>query len=64
MNSEKACRPRLIAAGAVQDTLNEFLFEFVDRFIEVNSALDHLPDQGFKLILHRCTLRTIVVCGR
>ena len=44
MNSKKASGPRLIAAGPVQDTLNEFLLEFVDRLIEVNSALDHLPD--------------------
>ena len=42
MNSEKASSPRLIAAGPVQHALDEFLFEFVDRFIEVNSALHHL----------------------
>lgn len=61
MNSKKASGPRLIAARPVQHPLDEFLFEFVDRFIEVDSTLHHLPDQGFELILHRCTLRTIVV---
>jgi len=64
MNSEKASRPRLIAAGPIQHALDEFLFEFIDRFIEVDPTLHHLADQGFELILHRCTLRTIVVCGR
>ena len=44
MNSKKSSGSRLIAAGAVQHPLNEFLFEFGDCFIEVDSALHHLAD--------------------
>lgn len=64
MNSKKASGPRLIAPGPVEHALDEFLFEFVDRFIEVDPAFHHLADEGFELILHRCTLRTIVLCVR
>ena len=44
VNSEKASGPRLIATGPVEHALDEFFFEFVDGFIEVDSALHHLAD--------------------
>jgi hypothetical protein len=54
----------LIATGAVQNALDEFLFEFIDRFFEMDSALHHLADQSFELVLHCSTLRTKVFRGR
>ena len=56
VNPEKASGPRLVAAGPVQDALDEFFLEFIHRFVKMNSALHHLPDQRFQLILHRRTL--------
>jgi hypothetical protein len=64
VNPEQARGARLIAAGSVQHTLDEFLFEFVDGFVEMNSALHHLPDQGFQLIFHCRTLPTRIVRSR
>ncbi len=55
---------RLIAVEAFQYSLDEFLFKFVDRFIEVDSALDHQPDECFQLFFHRSTLRTRGICSR
>ena len=34
----------LIAVGAFQNSLDEPLFKFTDRFLEKNSALHHLTD--------------------
>jgi len=47
----------LVAVGAVQDALDESLFEFADGLIKKNSALHHLIDEPFQLILHDRTLR-------
>ena len=46
VNSEQSRSARLVAAGPVQDALNELLFEFVDGLIKLNSTFHHLPDQG------------------
>ncbi len=64
VNSEQACGARLVAAGPVQDALDEFLFEFVDGLIKLDSTLHHLPDQGLQLIFQGRTLRTRIICGR
>ncbi len=61
VNPEQACGARLVATGPVQHAFDEFLFELVDGFIKMNSALHHLPDQCFQLILHRRTLRTRMI---
>lgn len=64
VDAEKARGPRLVAVGAIQHALNEFLFEFVDGLIKEDSPIYHLPDQRFQLIFHDRTLRTKKVCGR
>ena len=64
VNPEKARCARLVTTGPVQRSLDTFLFEFVDGFAKVNSALHHLPDQGFQLIFHGRTLRTKIVDSR
>jgi hypothetical protein len=63
VNSEQAGCARLISPRPIQYAFYEFLFEFVDSFVELNAALDHLADQGFQLIFHRRTLRTRVFAG-
>ena len=57
VNSKQACGSRLIAAGPVQDTLDEFLFELVDGLVKLNSTFHHLSDKSFQLIFQGCTLR-------
>jgi len=57
VDSEQARGARLVASRAVQHTLDKLLFEFVDRFVELNAAFHHLPDQGLELIFHVRTLR-------
>ena len=57
VNSEKASGARLVAVETVQHALDKFLFKFVDRFIEMDSALHHQANQRFQLLLHRSTLR-------
>jgi hypothetical protein len=57
MDSQKLCRPALIAVGSLQNPLDEALFEFTDGFIEQNSALHHLSHKAFQLISHVRTLR-------
>jgi hypothetical protein len=47
----------LVTVGAVQDALDETLFEFADRLIKKNSAFHHLIDEPFQLIFHDRTLR-------
>jgi hypothetical protein len=57
MDSQKLCRPALIAVGSLQNPLDEALFEFTDGFIEQYSALHHLSHKAFQLISHVRTLR-------
>jgi hypothetical protein len=48
---------RLVAVGALKNTLDEFFFEFVNGFFQKNPALDHHSDQGLELIFHNSVLR-------
>jgi hypothetical protein len=47
----------LVAVGAIQNTLNEALFEFPHSFVEEDAAFHHLADKSFQLILHVGTLQ-------
>jgi len=64
VNSEQSGSARLVAAGPVQDALNELLLEFVDRLIKLDSTFHHLADKGLKLIFQGRTLRTRIIYGR
>jgi hypothetical protein len=64
VNSEQSCSARLVAAGPVQNALNEFLLEFVDGLIKLDSTLHHLPDKGLQLVFQGRTLRTRFIYGR
>lgn len=64
VNSEQARGAGLVALRPVQNALDEFLFEFVDGFVELYAALHHLSDQRFQLIFHLRTLPTRIVRGR
>jgi hypothetical protein len=57
VNSEQSCGSRLIAARAVQNTFDKFLFKFVDGLIKLDSTFHHLTDKSFQLIFQGCTLR-------
>ena len=56
VDAEDFCGAGLIAVGALEGALDEFLFEFVDGFAEQDAALDHLTDEGFELFFHGRTL--------
>jgi hypothetical protein len=64
VNSEQARGTRLIAMKPLQHALDKFFFKFVDRFIEMDSALHHQANQRFQLLLHSSTLRTRFVRSR
>ena len=64
MNSEQSGSARLVAAGPVQDALDELLLEFIDSFIKLDSTFHHLPDKGLQLIFQGRTLRTRIIYGR
>ena len=57
VNAEDFCGAGLIAVGAIQNALDEALFEFTNSFIEQDPALHHLVDEPFQLIFHDVTLR-------
>jgi hypothetical protein len=42
----------LIAPGLAKGNLDEFLFKGTDSFVEENSFLNHLGNQGFELFFH------------
>ena len=42
----------LVAFGLAQSELDEFLFKGTDSFVEENSFLYHLGNQGFQLLFH------------
>jgi hypothetical protein len=48
----------LISVKAFQHTLDEFFFEFRNRFFEQDAPLNHHSYQRFQLIFHDCTLRS------
>ena len=64
VNSQQPSGARLVAMKSFQNALDEFLFKFVDSFIEMDSSLHHQANQRFQLLLHRSTLRTRVVRSR
>jgi hypothetical protein len=64
MNSQKTSGARLVAVKTVQHAFDEFLFKFVDCFVEMDPSVHHLANQRFQLLLHRSTLRTRVVRRR
>src|SRR5712691_4699795 len=57
MDAENPRGAGLITVGAVEHPLDEFLFEFVDRFVKQNPAFHHLTNQAFELLSHWLTLR-------
>ena len=57
VNAEELCGAGLVAGGAVQDALDETLFEFADGLVEQNPPLHHLIDEPFQLVFHVGTLR-------
>ncbi len=64
VNSEQSRSARLVAAGPVQDALDELLLKFIDSFIKLDSTFHHLPDKGLQLIFQGRTLRTRIIYGR
>ena len=64
VNSKQPGGARLVAVKTFQHALDEFLFKFVDRFVELDPTIHHLANQRFQLLLHRSTLRTRVVRRR
>ncbi len=61
VNSKQPRGAGLVAVETLQHSFDKFLFKFIDRFFEMDSALHHLDNQRFQLLLHRSTLRTRVV---
>src|SRR5216683_6985093 len=61
VNSKQPRGAGLVAVETLQHSFDKFLFKFIDRFIKMDSALHHLANQRFQLLLHRSTLRTRVV---
>ncbi len=57
MDAELFGGAALIAVGALQNVLDETLFEFADGLIKENPAIYHLSDKPFQLISHVRTLR-------
>jgi hypothetical protein len=64
VNSQQPRGARLVAMKTFEHALDEFLFKFVDRFVELDSTIHHQANQRFQLLLHRSTLRTRVVRRR
>ena len=42
----------LISSGSCKGRLNEFLFELIQSFIQINPAFDHLCNQRLQLLVH------------
>ncbi len=57
VNTEKASSAALVAVGVVHGAFNEAPFKFGERFVEQDSAIHHLSDERFQLILHDFILR-------
>jgi hypothetical protein len=57
VNAKNSRGAGLVAVGAVQNALDETLFEFANGFVKQDPALDHLIDEPFQLIFHDGTLR-------
>ena len=50
VNAKNFGRAGLVAVRAVQNALDEALFEFADRLFKKNSALYHLTDESFQFV--------------
>jgi len=57
VDSERFGGTGLVAVFAVQYALDKTLLEFANRFVEQNTAFDHLIHKPFQLIFHDVTLR-------
>lgn len=57
VNAEKAGSAGLVARRMVHGAFDEAPFEFCKRLTKQNSAIHHLPDERFQLILHDDFLR-------
>ena len=51
----------MISTRFGEGVLNESLFEFIQSFIQINSAFDHLCHKGFQLLFHNFFLTFRVV---
>jgi len=58
VNAENVRGTRLIAVGAIQDTLDEALLKFLDRLLKQNAPVHHLVDKPIQLVFQGCTLRS------
>jgi hypothetical protein len=58
VNSQEFCGAGLIAVGALEGALDEFLLKLNHSFFEQYAALDHLPNKRFQLFLHDVTLHS------
>jgi len=56
MESQHLRRLGLVSLGLLESRLDECLFEFTDRFFQIDSSLQHFGDQQFQLLSHKTTL--------
>ena len=59
VDAEKLGCFRLVSAGFVKSALDEFSFEFIHSFAEINTAFDHFGHERFQLLFHRFSLEWI-----
>jgi hypothetical protein len=52
MDPKDLCRSCLVPARLRERGLDESLFEFVKRLIQINTMFDHLAHKGFQLLFH------------
>src|ERR1700687_6468849 len=64
VNAEDFSGAGLVSGSAVENTLDETLFEFTNGLVEQNSPLNHLIDKPFQLIFHDGTLPSGTSCVR
>src|SRR6266705_4598616 len=62
VNAQHLGRAGLVAVRAIQNALDEALFEFADRLFKKNSTLYHLTDESFQFVFHVGTLRSRTSC--
>jgi hypothetical protein len=62
VDAEESGSAGLVAVGAFESALDEFLLEFRYGLLEEDAALDHHCNQGFQLISHSSTLRDTACC--
>jgi hypothetical protein len=60
VDAQDASGAGLIACGMIHGALDEAPFEFGERLVEQNSAVNHLADERFQLILHDSILRVLL----